>query len=179
MKQYLIALLFIASVSVATAETVSFNQHIRPILADRCFSCHGPDSASRRADLRLDQEEQAKAVLKNEGLKAIHPGHPDKSAILQRITSTDPDEVMPPPDAKISVSRDEIELLQRWIQQGARWEKHWAFVPPVVSPTPKTKNRDWVKNEIDAFILRRLEESGVAPSPKANRETLLRRKDDS
>ena len=166
------------------APAISFNDDIRPILADRCFSCHGPDSASRKADLRLDLEESAKSALKD-GSIPIVPGDPSKSTILYRITHGDPDEVMPPPASKLTVSPQEVSLLREWIAQGATWEKHWAFIPPKNSPpalpsdaTPgdaKRSEASWPRNEIDHFILAGLAEHGLRPSPPADRARLLRR----
>ena len=153
----------------AYAETVSFNEHIRPILSDRCFACHGPDSASRKAGLRLDQEDAAKTALEADGLVPIAEGYPNKSHILRRITSQDPDEVMPPPEAKTSVTKEEIALLTSWIEQGAPWERHWAFISP--SKAALSHN----VNPVDHFILARLEEKGMKPAARASRERLLRR----
>lgn len=145
----------------AHADTVSFNEHIRPILSDRCFACHGPDAASRKADLRLDLEDAARAV--------ISVDDPANSHLLQRLTSADPDEVMPPPETKTSVTKEEVALLTRWIGQGAPWERHWAFISPRKATIPEGEHA------IDHFIQARLEAEGMKPSKRASREHLLRR----
>lgn len=158
----------------AAPETVSFNEHILPILSDRCFSCHGPDSAARKAELRLDREEDAKAA-RDEGLVPIVPGKPEQSAILQRMQSHDPDVVMPPPESKLSVSEAEIELISKWIAQGARWERHWAFLPPKKTPPQALRDHPWPRNIIDDYILTRLSQENLRPSAPASRAHLLRR----
>ena len=122
---------------VAAAEnTVRYRRDILPILSDRCFKCHGPDSATRKAGLRLDQPDAAKAVL-DSGATAIVPGKPAESAVIERIMSKDPDEMMPPPDSGKVLSDAERALLRRWIEQGAKYEKHWAFVAPVRPNVPE------------------------------------------
>jgi hypothetical protein len=156
------------------ASAVSFNDDIRPILADRCYSCHGPDSAARKADLRLDREEVAKAVL-SEGVIPIVPGKPDQSAIIHRLTNVDPDEVMPPPKSNLTVTKDEIALIRQWIAEGAKWELHWAFIPPVQSVPPPARDHAWPRNGIDPFILEVLTDHELKPSPPADRAQLLRR----
>jgi hypothetical protein len=155
-------------------EKVRFNQHIRPILSNNCFYCHGPDPKHRQADLRLDTREGATADLG--GYAAIVPGKPDESVLLQRVASTDPGECMPPPDSKKPRLTDEqIALLRRWIEQGAPYEAHWSFLPLAEVTPPAVRQRDWVRNPIDAFVLARLEAEGVAPSPDAEPAVLIRR----
>lgn len=167
---------FVVTVSLMRlGDAVSFNDQIRPILADRCFACHGPDSAARKAGLRLDREEFAKAALAESGNVPVVSGHTDKSEIIKRITSNDPDEVMPPPDAKSELTLGEIQLLKDWITEGAKWERHWAFIPAHKSPFPKVNDKRWAINEIDYFILSKLESSGLNPSERAGKEQLLRR----
>ena len=156
------------------SSAVSFNDDIRPILADRCYSCHGPDSAARKADLRLDREEVAKAVL-SEGVIPIVPGKPDQSAIIHRLTNPDPDEVMPPPKSNLKVTKDEIALIRQWIAEGAKWELHWAFIPPVQFVPPPARDHAWPRNGIDPFILEVLTDHELKPSPPADRAQLLRR----
>jgi hypothetical protein len=149
---------------------VRFNRDIRPLLADRCFQCHGPDKARRKADLRLDTEDGAKA--------AIVPGKPAASPLIQRITSNDPDERMPPAKTGRPLTPKQIELLRQWVEQGAKWEKHWAFIPPERPPVPTSrdmKGSAWIKNPIDAFVFDRLQKEGLAPSPSAPKTTLIRR----
>lgn len=151
------------------ADDVSFRRDVLPVLSDRCFTCHGPDAENREAELRLDEESAAKE-------SAIVPGNPGASELLKRITSTDPDERMPPPSTKQSLSPKEIEAIRQWIKQGAPWERHWAFVSPGKSPVPKRPaGQQRARNEIDAFILRRLEQAKLSLSPQASRAQLIRR----
>lgn len=154
-------------------EIVRFNRDIRPILSDKCFHCHGPDQNTRKAGLRLDNEEGA--LNGKDGQGPIVPGNPGASELFQRITSSDPDEVMPPPESNKSLSEKEIALLKRWIEQGGKYEGHWAYIPPQRFPAPAVKNRKWVRNDIDAFILQKLEERKLKPSAEADRRTLIRR----
>jgi hypothetical protein len=158
---------------VARGSEVEFNRDIRPILSDKCFNCHGPDKAKRKAHLRLDTREGAFADLG--GYHALVPGHLHKSELFRRITADDPAERMPPARSEKRLTGREISLLRRWIEQGARWQKHWAFLPPKRPALPRVKERDWVRNPIDNFVAERLEREGRAPSPPADRTTLLRR----
>jgi len=153
--------------------TVEFNRDIRPILSDHCFQCHGPDGAKRKAGLRLDQEAAAKAG--RDGRHAIVAGDLDASELYERITSTDDDERMPPVQLGKTLSKSEVELIGRWIAEGARWQAHWAFIPPERAAVPGVKLASWVKNPIDAFILAKLEREGLSPSPEAKGGILLRR----
>lgn len=157
-------------------ERVDFNYHIKPILSDRCFACHGPDKNARSTDFRLDTEEGAFAALKeSKGSKAIVAGDPHSSEIFRRITSTDPDYMMPTPESNLTLTAREIALITKWIEQGAEWKKHWSFIPLEEQKVPKVKDRDWPSNEIDHFVLNRLEQDGLKPSPRADKERLLRR----
>ena len=151
----------------AQENPVQFSRDIRPILSDKCFKCHGPDEAAREAELRLDRRDDAKHVLTFDQSKP--------SGLIQRVTSSDPDEQMPPADSKLSLTRSEIELLRRWIKQGAHYDRHWAFEPIHAGALPNVKRADWPKNEIDRFILARIEAEQLAPSPVARRERLIRR----
>lgn len=148
---------------------VDFNRDIRPILAQHCWSCHGPDEQTRQADLRLDRRESAVAA------KAIAPGDPAASELINRIESDDEAQQMPPPDAKKPLSDRQRELLRAWIEQGAEFSRHWAFVAPRRSAVPDVQDAAWPQNELDRFVLRRLELEGLAPSPEADRAALLRR----
>ncbi len=160
--------------TVAAAQDVQFNRDIRPILSDRCFYCHGPDEKNRKAGLRLDTFEGA--TKDRGGYKAIAPGRPDESELIRRVTSHEPGEVMPPPAAKkLAVTLQEAELLRRWIAQGAKYEGHWAFQPLARTAPPTVKNTKWVRNDIDRFILARIEQAGLQPSPQADARTLIRR----
>lgn len=156
------------------AGEVSFNRDIRPILAENCYGCHGPDDANRQSRLRLDSETSARADL-GRGRRAIVPGQPERSELIRRITHPDPALRMPPVNSSHTLEEKEIRLLTEWIRTGARWEAHWAFTPPVRPRLPHVRNRNWPANEIDHFILARLEEAGLDPAPEADRATLLRR----
>ena len=159
--------------SQAGAE-VRFNRDIRPILSDRCFSCHGPDEKNRKAGLRLDTFEGA--TKDRGGYRIIAPGRPEESELLRRVTTHEAAEVMPPPAAKRSpITAAEAELLRRWIAQGAGYEGHWAFQPLSRAIPPSVRQAGWVRNEIDSFVLSRLEAEGIAPSPQADAATLVRR----
>ena len=160
--------------TAAAAQDVQFNRDIRPLLSDRCFYCHGPDEKNRKAGLRLDTFEGA--TKDRGGYRAIVPGKPDESELLRRVTSHDNSEVMPPLSAKkTAITQDEAALLRRWIEQGAKYQGHWAFQPLATAPPPTVKNTRWVRNEIDRFILARLEREGLQPSPQADARTLIRR----
>jgi len=155
-------------------ETVTFNRHVRPILVEKCFRCHGPDPGAREAELRLDRPEFAFAPRKN-GLPVIVKGEPSRSALVRRITSTDPDVRMPPPESHKILDADEIAVLTRWIEQGAEYEPHWAFIPPKRPPLPSGPSSESVSNPIDRFVRARLDREGLAPNPEADRHTLIRR----
>jgi hypothetical protein len=166
----------IASFSIHAAEKLQFNRDIRPILSDRCFKCHGPDKASRKAGLRLDLPEEAYAERKKSDGRAIVPGKPEQSLVCRHIFSTDPDELMPPPDSHLALSPAEKQIIRRWIAEGAQYQPHWAFIPlPDSTPVPAVKNRSWPRDEIDHFILARLEKEGIKPSPEAAKSRWLRR----
>jgi hypothetical protein len=152
----------------------SFNDEVRPILARHCFKCHGPDEKARKAHLRLDLALEASKPA-GSGERPIVPGHPEESELIRRIFADDPAQVMPPPAAKLPLAPADREILKRWVSEGARYEAHWAFQQPVSRMIPTVRNRGWVKNPIDAFILARLEAEGLQPSPAADRATLLRR----
>ncbi len=153
---------------------IEFNRDIRPILADKCWVCHGPDAPNKRIKLRLDSEEGALADL-GRGRRAIVPGHPEQSQMARRITATDEAMRMPPVDSGRSLTEREIELLVEWIKQGAEWQRHWSFIKPIKPPLPQIKNKHWPKNAIDYFVLERLEREGLTASPEADRATLIRR----
>lgn len=155
---------------------VDYNFHIRPILSDKCFKCHGPDANKREANLRLDKEEGAYAALKDQPSHfAIVPGEPNASEVFQRITSTDSSIMMPPPEANLNLSREEINLIEKWIAQGAAYKAHWAFIPPVATDLPKVNDKDWPKNEIDHLVLAEMAKAGLKPNPVAEKSYLLKR----
>lgn len=158
-------------------DQVSYNFHVRPILSDKCFACHGPDAAKREAGLRLDLEESAFAPLQEtKGAFAIVPGKPDESELFKRISSEDPAYQMPTPDSHLGrLDEQEIALIRKWIRQGGKYERHWAFIKPVKATPPTVSDEDWVKNEIDRFVLHRMKSKGLQPNEEADRERLLKR----
>lgn len=168
-----LVLIFVFSWPVK-AEEIEFNRDVRPILSNRCFTCHGPDSTTREADLRLDQRESAIGQASS-GQRAIVPGDIQASELIRRITSQVDGERMPPGGASKALTPAEIQTLKTWIDQGAKYEAHWAFIPPRLPELPKVQNKDWPINEIDDFVLARLEEKQLQPAKEASRETLIRR----
>ncbi len=162
-------------------ETVDYNFHIKPILSDNCYTCHGPDANKRKAGLRLDLETAAFEELpENPGKFPIVPKNLRESSAYQHIISEDADELMPPPDSKLALNPYEKKLIKKWIEQGAQFEKHWAFLAPEKAEIPKIETsdpvyKDWGENEIDGFILKKLEDNDLHPSEKASDETLIRR----
>jgi hypothetical protein len=153
------------------SDRVNFSRDVLPILAQNCFTCHGPDAKTRKADLRLDQK--ASALRSAEPM--IIPGKSGASELVERITSDDPEMVMPPPKSGRKLSASQIETLTRWIDQGAVWVRHWAFEPISRPPAPAVQSRAWPRNPLDDFILSRLEHEGLKPSSEAGRATLIRR----
>ena len=152
-------------------ESVDFGRDILPILSDKCFQCHGPDARTRKADLRLDLEE---GLLRKED-PVIVPGRGEESELILRITSDDEQERMPPRRSNLSLSPAQVALMKRWVEQGAKWNGHWAFVPPRRPEPPRIARGDWPINPIDRFVLARLEREGLPPAPAASRESLIRR----
>jgi hypothetical protein len=155
--------------SLRGEEPVSFNRDIRPILSDNCFSCHGQDANKRQADLRLDVRQAAL------DFGAIVPSDAAGSTLIERVNATDPDMVMPPAGSNRRLSPEQKKLLERWIDEGASYEEHWAFVAPQRPAPPPVQNEAWVRNPIDRFVLARLEAEEMAPSPEADRATLIKR----
>ena len=149
-------------------QSIQFNRDIRPILSNNCIACHGPDEKQRKAELRLDDEKSAKSSV-------IVAGDVKESELIARITSTDADTKMPPPESGKSLTKAEIKLLTEWVQNGADYEPHWAYVAPKKSILPKTKDTTWSSHWIDRFILAQLEMHGKRPALDADRITLLRR----
>jgi len=162
------------SVVQASDSRVVFNRDVRPILSDACLACHGPDSGKRKANLRLDTKEGLFGATKDEG-PVITPGSIEKSALWRRIVTGDKDEVMPPPDSHKELKAEQKEILKRWIADGAPWQSHWSLIKPVKAALPAVKNTKWARGAIDAFVLSKLEETGLAPAPEADRRTLARR----
>ncbi len=155
-------------------DSVNYDRDIRPLLSDRCFKCHGPDASSRKAGLRLDLFDPA--TDNTNGPAAIVPGDIDASELWKRINSTDPDEQMPPPTSnKKPTTPQDRELIRKWIITGATYQPHWSFVPPKHSPAPNVSNPAWCKNDVDRFILGKLDAEKITPSPEAEPQTLVRR----
>jgi mono/diheme cytochrome c family protein len=148
---------------------LQYNRDIRPILAENCFACHGPDSAARKADLRLDLREEAIAG------GAIVPGKPDQSELIHRIYATDGEGLMPPANSKKKLTEEQKALLKRWVAEGAEYQPHWSLIPPQRPALPVVQDKNWPKNPIDHFILAELEKRGLKPAPEADRRTLARR----
>jgi hypothetical protein len=149
---------------------VDFNRDVRPILSDNCFQCHGPDEGARMAKLRFDTKDGAFARA-----GVIIAGDASSSRLMKRVTSTNPDLVMPPPSTGHKLTEAQINTLKRWIDEGATWGSHWAFIAPKPAALPEVKNKAWARNAIDVFTLARLEKEGLSPNPAADRATLLRR----
>jgi mono/diheme cytochrome c family protein len=180
MRKPLLALLpFLMSASFAAEEKIQFNRDIRPILAENCFHCHGPDPAARKASLRLDTEAGFFAARMTKDGKEEPPtiikGQPDKSTLFQRIITKDEDEIMPPPKEHKTLKSAEIALVRRWIEQGAPWQPHWSLVAPVKAPLPAVADAAWSKNPIDRFVRAKLDAAGLKPAPEADAATLVRR----
>ena len=148
--------------------SLSYNFHVRPILSSNCFACHGPDPEDRAAGLRLDTREGAIEDV-------IVPGDPDASEVMRRITSTDPADIMPPPEAHTTLSSEEIDTIRTWIAEGAHYEQHWSFAPLQQPEPPAVEHDGWARNPIDRFILARMQEDGLEPNEEADRRTLVRR----
>jgi hypothetical protein len=158
---------------ILLAQPIDFERQIRPILSDNCFQCHGPDSGSRQADLRLDKHDSALAALADG--TPIVPGKSAESLVYQRISSSDASFRMPPEEAHKALTPEQIATIKRWIDAGAPWKEHWAFQAPVKPKLPAVKDAAWVRNPIDRFILAKLEENGLAPAAAADKRTLIRR----
>ncbi len=156
------------------ASKIEFNRDIRALLSDNCFACHGPDENKRKAKLRLDVKEDAFKPAKS-GDHAIVPGDVTNSQLIVRITSKDEEEVMPPPKTGKKLTPQQIDLLKRWVAEGATWQTHWAYEPPKRPELPKVKDPKWPKNEIDHFVVARLDREKLKPSPEADKTTLVRR----
>ncbi|MDB5334004.1 MAG: Protein of unknown function (DUF1553)/Protein of unknown function (DUF1549)/Planctomycete, partial [Phycisphaerales bacterium] len=152
---------------------VDFNRDIRPIFSDNCYACHGPDKNKRKADLRLDT--QAGIFSKIEARTTVAPGKVGESELFRRITAEDPKERMPDPKSNKRLSNREIALVKLWIEQGAPWKGHWAYLPPVKPAVPGAEQTGFTHNPIDHFVLARLKDAGLAPAPEANRAALIRR----
>jgi hypothetical protein len=155
-------------------DRVDFNRQVRALLSDRCFACHGPDSRDRKGGLRLDTPEGMFEEARS-GFAPVVPGDVEESELIARITTDDDADRMPPKSLGRDLTAEEIEVFRRWVEQGAEWKEHWAFIPPERPPLPDVDRRDWPRNGVDRFVLARLEAEGLAPSAEASRESLIRR----
>src|SRR6266567_3731554 len=174
MRRCLLYLLAASCALGAPEATVQFNRDIRPILSERCYACHGPDDRKRQSKLRLDVESAAKGDLG--GHSAIVPGEPLASELIRRVTSSDTARRMPPAySGAVKLSSREIDLLTHWIEQGAQWQKHWAFIPPTRPELPEISDRSWPRNPIDYFVKAKLDAEGLKPAPEAAKRVLIRR----
>jgi hypothetical protein len=169
----LVALLGLSTSSQA-ASGIEFNKDVRPLLADACFHCHGPDPGTRKAGLRLDTE-AGFFTSKDGEPPTVIKGQPDKSSLYQRLISIDADEIMPPPESHKTLKPAEIAKVKAWIEQGAPWQPHWSLIAPQKAPLPTVKNSAWVKTPVDRFILAKLEATGLKPAPEADARALIRR----
>ncbi len=158
-------------------DTISYNFNIRPILSDKCFKCHGPDANKRQAGLRLDIPENAYRALRDKPeAHALVPGEPNLSEVYLRVSSEDSTTMMPPPASNLKhLNPFEVDLIKKWIKQGAKYEKHWAFVPPRPVVVPQVEDKSWPLTPIDHFVLHKLEQKGIKPNPEADKERLLKR----
>ena len=163
----------IAAPAGSTSKAIEFSRDIRPIFSDNCFTCHGPDVKMRQADLRLDIPKGP--FEERNGYRIITPGESSKSRLFQRISSQDEAVRMPPAWSGRALTKEQIERIRQWIDRGAKWEMHWSFIAPQLPPLPTVQNRSWPRNPIDYFILARLEQEGIEPSPEADQVTLIRR----
>ena len=162
--------------SQSVPEKISFSLHVRPILSDRCFSCHGPDAEGRVTDLRFATEEGMRmALTESQRSRAVRGGNPDGSEVVHRILSDDPLTRMPPPESNLSLTAEEKAILVRWIEQGAEFEDHWAFSPALRPELPETTDPSWATDDLDRFVLARLERTGLQPSAPASKEEWIRR----
>jgi len=176
LKSLLASCLVIGGVTPCPADNaarVEFARDIRPILSENCFRCHGPDEQSRQGDLRLDLENDV--LGDGQATRVVAPGRPEASELFSRIVARDDEGRMPPPEGHARLKPAEIERVRQWILQGAPWQPHWAFVPPLRAAPPQDGDNSWVRNPIDAFVLSRLTELGLAPAPEADKRTLIRR----
>jgi hypothetical protein len=171
---FCVTVLSLAGADRVCAQAIQFSRDIQPLLSTHCFTCHGPDEKLRKGGLRLDIFEMATRKLRS-GDRAIVPGDAKASALVARIFASDPTERMPPVKSHKQLKESEKQLLRRWIEQGAEYQRHWAFVPPRRPPLPVVKDKGWARNSIDLFLLARLEREGLKPSAEADRYTLARR----
>ena len=164
-----VGLLGAARLCAAAPKPVDYSREVQPILTAHCYACHGPDEGKRKGKFRLDERD---AAVK----KAVTPGDAAHSSLVTRVTTADPDRLMPPPDSKKDrLTAAQIDVLRRWIDQGAKFDQHWAYVKPTRPSAPAVKNKAWVRNAVDTFIVADQQAHGLAPAPEADRITLIRR----
>jgi hypothetical protein len=156
----------------AQPRPLDFNRDIRPVLSDNCYACHGPDKGRRKADLRLDTKD---GLFSGKEDPVVAPGKPDESLLMERIRSDDPEFHMPPPKSGKALTKNQVELIRRWIAEGAEWKGHWAFLKPVRPEVPNVDDPGFVRNPIDRFLLARQLQAGLRHAPEADRDTLIRR----
>jgi hypothetical protein len=164
----------VATADAHAADSIDYNRQIRPLLSNHCFKCHGPDPEQRKAVFRLDVRESALAAAES-GEIPIVPGNPAKSELIRRINATSADERMPPPAENKPLSEADRQLLSRWVAEGAKYQTHWSFSPPIKPPLPAVSSSSWPRNSMDAYVLARLEREKLTPSPEADRTALFRR----
>ena len=168
------AVLVLAVADSASAAKIDFTRDVRPILANHCFKCHGPDESARKATLRLDVRDGVIKPAASDEVPIVS-GKPDKSELVRRIFTEDEEEVMPPPATKKPLTPEQKDILKRWIAEGAEYKAHWSFVAPKKASLPKVRDKAWPRYAIDDFVLARLEQEGFKPSPRADKFTLVRR----
>ncbi len=156
-------------------ENIDFNFHVKPIISDKCFACHGPDEKKREANLRLDTEEGLYQLTEDLNSYVINKKNPEKSELLRRIFHENKSISMPPPESNLILTDHEKNILEKWITQGAEWKKHWSYIKPILPSVPEVKNKDWVNNPIDNFILKNIENNQLNISNKEEKEILIRR----
>ena len=171
-----LALLIGAGCAPPDANVVDYNWHVKPLLSDRCYKCHGPDDQARQAELRLDTPEGLFGFSRDDSsAQIVVPGNASASVLVDHIASDDPSWIMPPPESNLRLADHEVALLRKWIDQGAEWKPHWAFTPPVEPPLPEVGRYRWAQAPLDHFVLARMEQAGLAPAPAEDPAKLLRR----
>ncbi|MBA3936676.1 MAG: hypothetical protein H0X38_04375, partial [Planctomycetes bacterium] len=167
-----IPLLVFAAGLGGAEQVIDYNRDIRPLLSENCFACHGQDAARRKGELRLDEPDEARRL--HEGHAAIVPGDSKASTLVAHISSSDPDEQMPPPDSHRRLSAEQIALLTRWVAQGAVYQPHWSFQPPRRADPPTVRDAAWPRGPLDRFVAARLDAAGLVPAPATEPATWLR-----
>ncbi|MFT7620545.1 MAG: hypothetical protein ACI97A_004202, partial [Planctomycetota bacterium] len=170
---FLLLFLLVVPTAAGQSKSIDFNRDIRPLLSKNCFSCHGPDAGHRKADLRLDLHDNV--ISKRDGYQVVVPGDPEESELFLRVISEDSSELMPPKKSGKALSKEQIELLKRWISEGAPYAEHWSFVKPTDTPPNPTLNKTWARSHLDRYVLAKLETRKLQPAPEADRYTLIRR----